>query len=182
LSKAELEAYAARIGADVPFCLYPLSAVGHGRGDELTAAPEGPLLWLVLVKPPFGLSTGEIYQHLANVTINKRPGLAEVLQGMAELDLPKVFGNMANVLEAAAFDLQPRLLGWQQDLQAYEADHIMMTGSGPTLVAFFSNEEKARNLAARWKQPRWEVLLSRTLTKEELENRMIHYESIEESE
>jgi 4-diphosphocytidyl-2-C-methyl-D-erythritol kinase len=179
LTKAQLEDYAARIGSDVPFCLYPLSAVGRGRGELLTEAPEGPAMWIVLVKPPFGLSTGEIYEHLGQVEIDERPDLEEVLQGMETKDFERIYRNMGNVLECSAFDLQPRLRDWERDLSVLRADRVMMTGSGPTLVAYFSDEEGARRLAAQWTQPRWDVLLSRTLSKAEVEDRMIFYEQTE---
>ncbi|HCP15622.1 MAG TPA: 4-(cytidine 5'-diphospho)-2-C-methyl-D-erythritol kinase [Peptococcaceae bacterium] len=179
LTKEQLSVYAAAIGSDVPFCLYPLSAVGRGRGELLTEASEGPAMWIVLVKPPFGLSTGEIYEHLENVDIAQRPNLEEVLRGMEEKDLPRIYQNMGNVLEYSAFDLQPRLRDWERDLSVLRPDRVMMTGSGPTLVAYFSDEEGARRLAAQWTQPRWDVLLSRTLSKAEVEDRMIFFEQVE---
>lgn len=182
LTKAQLEDYAARIGSDVPFCLYPLSAVGRGRGELLTEAPEGPVMWIVLVKPPFGLSTGEIYEHLGQVEIDEHPNLEEVLEGMESKDFERIYRNMGNVLECSAFDLQPRLRDWERDLSVLRADRVMMTGSGPTLVAYFSDEEGARRLAAQWTQPRWDVLLSRTLSKSEVEDRMIFYEQTESEE
>jgi 4-diphosphocytidyl-2-C-methyl-D-erythritol kinase len=181
LSRQQLHHYAAQLGADIPFCLYPLSAIGRGKGEELTPVPEGPPIWLVLVKPPFGLFTQEVYEHLSKVDIPARPDLSGVLEGLERQDYPKIFQNLGNVLAYSAFELQPKLQEWQQEL-AQKAEQVMMTGSGPTLVAFFSNEEAARKLAALWTQPRWEVLLSRTLSKEELESRMVFYKSIEDSE
>jgi len=112
LTKEQLSVYAAAIGSDVPFCLYPLSAVGRGRGELLTEASEGPAMWIVLVKPPFGLSTGEIYEHLENVDIAQRPNLEEVLRGMEEKGpAPESIKIWAMVLEYSAFDLQPRTSG-----------------------------------------------------------------------
>lgn len=181
LSRERLAAYAGVLGSDVPFCLYPLAALGRGRGEILEELPEGPEMWLVLVKPPFGLSTGEIFGHLSQVPRGRRPDLAAALRAMEEEDFPGLCAAMENALEVSAFDLQPKLAEWKQDLSAREnAGRVMMTGSGPTLVAFFDREEDARRLAAQWNQPRWDVLLSKTLTRQELERRFILTEETEE--
>ncbi|MEL7623062.1 MAG: 4-(cytidine 5'-diphospho)-2-C-methyl-D-erythritol kinase [Clostridiales bacterium] len=62
LSAEELGDFAGRLGADVAFCLEPLAALGSGRGEELLPLPPGPVLWVVLLKPPFGLATKEVYE------------------------------------------------------------------------------------------------------------------------
>jgi len=182
LSKDKLHELACSLGADVPFCLYPLAAVGRGKGEILTPVPEGPTFWLVLVKPPFSLSTKDVYEAFSPAEVPARPNLPAVLEGMKELNYQKIFANMDNVLTNAAFELQPELKKWYGELIKDEAGKVMMTGSGPTLVAFFDNEDRAREFAAKWTHPGCTVLLSRTLSKEELEQRMIFYRTPEESE
>ncbi len=180
LGRQKLSEYAERLGSDVPFCLYPLAALGRSRGELLEELPEGPEMWLVLVKPPFGLSTGEIFDHLSQVEISRRPDLSGALKALEEGSFGELCAAMGNVLEASAFDLQPKLAEWKRDLAGpVGTGPVVMAGSGPTLVAFFDSEEKARQLAAQWGQPRWDVLLSKTLTRQELEKRFILTEETE---
>ncbi|MBP1760728.1 MAG: 4-diphosphocytidyl-2-C-methyl-D-erythritol kinase, partial [Firmicutes bacterium] len=57
-----LLALGTQIGSDVPFCLMGGTALARGRGEILSQLPEGPLLYMVLVKPDFQISTRAVYQ------------------------------------------------------------------------------------------------------------------------
>ena len=56
----ELNALAARLGADVPVCLAGRPCFVSGIGDVISPAPFLPPAWLVLVNPGARLSTGRI--------------------------------------------------------------------------------------------------------------------------
>ena len=47
------------IGADVPFFLSGDTALGLGRGEEIYPLVDLPPHWIVIVRPPFGVSTAE---------------------------------------------------------------------------------------------------------------------------
>ena len=49
------------IGADVAFFLSGGTALGLGRGEEIYPLVDLPAHWIVIVRPPFGVSTGEAY-------------------------------------------------------------------------------------------------------------------------
>ena len=51
----------AGIGADVPFFLSGGTALGLGRGEEIYPLVDLPPHWIVIVRPPFGVSTAEAY-------------------------------------------------------------------------------------------------------------------------
>ncbi|MDI6871193.1 MAG: 4-(cytidine 5'-diphospho)-2-C-methyl-D-erythritol kinase, partial [Bacillota bacterium] len=55
---------AGRLGADVPFCLVGGTARAEGTGERLTSLPAHPGVWLVVWKPPGGVSTAEVYARL----------------------------------------------------------------------------------------------------------------------
>lgn len=176
LTKEKLLDLAARLGSDVPFCLNPLAAVARGRGELLTDVPCGEVLWLVLLKPPFGVSTEHVYQNLSNVLIEARPDIPGILKSLAEHKLPKAYQKMANVLEYSTFGLYPELLSQARELKGLGVQRVMMTGSGPTLMAFTEGEMQARQLAASWSKKDWDVIVTRTLQREDLEERMTIYE------
>ena len=64
LGTTQLHQLAARLGADVPFALMGGTAVGTGRGDQLSPAlAKGRFDWVVVTSDA-GLSTPEVYAHL----------------------------------------------------------------------------------------------------------------------
>ena len=56
-----LREVASGIGADVPFFLSGGTALGLGRGEEIYPLVDLPPHWIVIVRPPFGVSTAEAY-------------------------------------------------------------------------------------------------------------------------
>src|SRR4051812_28052544 len=65
LAEERLADLAAQLGSDVPFFLQPGGcALVEGRGERLTPLPALPTQWLVLVKPPVGISAAAAYGAL----------------------------------------------------------------------------------------------------------------------
>ena len=58
-----------KLGADVPYCLRGGTMLAEGIGEELTALPPMPHCWVVLCKPPFGVSTKEVYTEIDAVEL-----------------------------------------------------------------------------------------------------------------
>ena len=56
-----LREVASGIGSDVPFFLSGGTALGLGRGEEIYPLVDLPRHWIVVVRPPFGISTAEAY-------------------------------------------------------------------------------------------------------------------------
>ena len=54
-----------RLGSDVPFFACGGTALGGGRGDEMTPLPALPRLACAIVRPPFGVSTADAYRWVA---------------------------------------------------------------------------------------------------------------------
>jgi 4-diphosphocytidyl-2-C-methyl-D-erythritol kinase len=61
LSRRDVVALAARLGADVPFFLLGGTALGVGRGDEIYPVDDIERLGVVVIKPSFGVATAEAY-------------------------------------------------------------------------------------------------------------------------
>ncbi|MBN1882734.1 MAG: 4-(cytidine 5'-diphospho)-2-C-methyl-D-erythritol kinase [Deltaproteobacteria bacterium] len=59
-----LMALAAQVGADVPFFLFGSPALATGIGDVLEPISGIPPAWMVIVKPPQGVSTAWAYDQL----------------------------------------------------------------------------------------------------------------------
>lgn len=61
LAEEDLRSVAASIGSDVPFFLVGGEANVAGRGEIVTPLPDSPSVELLLLVPPFPMSTAEVY-------------------------------------------------------------------------------------------------------------------------
>ena len=145
LPDAELEAMAADLGSNVPFCVRGGTVSVRGRGERLETLPCLPESWFVLVKPPLACSTGRMYGLIDEGRFYDSG--AEQAEAMAAAldrgDLPGVCGAMLNTFErvlppdSEIFAIRQRLL----DLGALGA---MLSGSGSAVFAVFDREDTAR--------------------------------------
>ena len=104
-------ALAARLGADVPFCLRGGRARVSGIGDELDPLPYVERTF-TLATPPFGCSTAAVYRAW------------DALGG------PTAAGP--NDLEPAALGVEPGLARWRDRLGEATGQTPVLAGSGST--------------------------------------------------
>ena len=107
-------AVAARLGADVPFCLVGGRARVRGTGELIEALPWEAVAGqtYTLLTPPFGVSTASVYQ--------------------AWDDLGGPAGAGPNDLEPAALSVEPRLTEWRDGLKDASGQTPVLAGSGST--------------------------------------------------
>ena len=105
LAPNQLQEIAADIGSDVPFFLQRGAKICLGRGELLK--PLGPMtrLWLVVVKPNFGLSTPKVYEK---TVIPKNPRRSDDLVcAWKTAKINKLGHCLFNQLQNAAQKLSP---------------------------------------------------------------------------
>jgi 4-diphosphocytidyl-2-C-methyl-D-erythritol kinase len=149
LARDELAELAAELGADVPFALTGLTAVGTGRGDVVSPAlARGQFFW-VLALQDRGLATPDVFAHFDART--PRPPEPEVPdQLMAALllgDAEALAPHLVNDLEPAARELAPRLSAVVEAARGAGALTQLVSGSGPTVVALAANHAHAHEIA-----------------------------------
>lgn len=176
LSLAELEALGAELGSDVPFCLGGPTALATGRGEKISALPACPPLYLVLVKPSFGVSTPKVYGNLRLELVKKHPSVERCIQGLAAGDGAQVLAAMGNVLEGSTFRLQPNVEKLKRRMTEYGCAHVMMSGSGPTVFAAFTRRRQAQRYYQRIRQEYPGAILTQTVTQQMLKERVELYE------
>ncbi|SIO22920.1 4-(cytidine 5'-diphospho)-2-C-methyl-D-erythritol kinase [Agromyces cerinus] len=154
LAKEELHALAAKLGADVPFALSGGTAIGTGRGDQLSPAlATGSFHW-VLAVAEFGLSTPAVYQELDRQRasrlglVSDEPPIvdAAVLQALRAGDAHRLAESLHNDLEAAALSLAPGLGGILELGTAHGALAGLVSGSGPTVAFLVGDTDSALEL------------------------------------
>ncbi len=153
----------ARLGSDVPFCVRGGTALARGRGELLTGLPDCPPLWLVLVKPPLGVSTAEVYGNLRLDRIGERPDNEKMIEALAEKRPGSIAAALGNVLEEVTVQMVPQVQGIKQELLRAGAVNAMMSGSGPTVFAIAEDENHARTLAKVFEHKEYTVIVTRTI-------------------
>lgn len=151
LGHARLHRLAARLGADVPFSLMGGTAIGAGRGDQLSAAlAQGRFDWVV-VPAGEGLSTPEVYRHLDELRGQRdispggdAPMVDEaVLQALRAGDAEALAARARNDLERAALSLRPELRAVLAIGEEAGALRGLVSGSGPTLAFLTADADAA---------------------------------------
>lgn len=163
ISDEELERLGLKIGADVPYCIKGGTALCEGIGEIITPLEPFKNYIVVLVKPAFGVSTKEVYGNLDIKKIFKHPDTEEIIRAMKNGDIHFVSRNMRNVLENVTLRKHYCLREIKQEFLKMDAIGTLMSGSGPSVFAFFEDMVKAQNCYERMKLKYNEVFLTRTI-------------------
>ena len=144
LPREEMLELASELGADVPFAFTGGTAIGTGRGDQLSPAlAKGTFQW-VLVVSEFGLSTPEVYSELDKHRDRHSQDIfpapiapsvdTNVLQALRAGDPHMLAECLHNDLQAPALHLQPSLAAVLELGEENGALAGIVSGSGPTLA------------------------------------------------
>lgn len=152
LSRAELARLGARLGSDVPFALHGGTALGTGRGDQLTPVlGHGSYAW-VLALVDGGLSTPRVYAELDRQRDTGPVGVVSdasgVLSALRSADPVSLGRALANDLQSAALALRPSLRPLLDAGTELGAVGAIVSGSGPTVAFLARNDDHAATLAA----------------------------------
>jgi 4-diphosphocytidyl-2-C-methyl-D-erythritol kinase len=143
LSEDRLCSLAAQLGADVPFFIPCRPAKGEGIGEILTAVPLLPSRWLVIVVPPFGVSTPWAYRRFDELSLPKTPPtLVDSQRPANRWPSPELF---VNDLERAALPEYPQIGRIKDHLLRLGAEGALMSGSGSAVFAVFQSRAAAEH-------------------------------------
>ena len=150
----------AGLGADVPSQIDPRFALVGGAGERVVPLPEPDPFWSVLLPDPVGLSTARVFEEADRLGLARPAAELERLRGdllgaaaagASPLDYP---GLLVNDLMAAALSLRPEIERSLDELAAAGAAVALMSGSGPTAVGLFRDEDAAEAAAGRLSEGR----------------------------
>ncbi|MDR0344972.1 MAG: 4-(cytidine 5'-diphospho)-2-C-methyl-D-erythritol kinase [Nocardiopsaceae bacterium] len=164
LSQPELAEIAAGLGADVTFALIGGTAVGLGRGEQVTPAlVSGSYHW-VLAFADGALSTPEVYaaaDRLRTARDGRGAGTggprkpvdaahepdSALLAALRAGDPAAVGRNLSNDLQPAALGLRPGLRRALAAGREFGALGAIVSGSGPTCAYLARDAHHAREIA-----------------------------------
>jgi 4-diphosphocytidyl-2-C-methyl-D-erythritol kinase len=140
LPMATLHKLAARSGADVPFFLNPVPALGEGIGDRLRPVPLACNLSLVLVNPGFPVPVSWSYGNLDRVPRPPATDCDALLAAMASGDFAGIASGVYNALEYAVRDKFPLVGMLREAMLAAGCATVAVSGSGPTLFGLVEGD------------------------------------------
>ncbi|OKL54106.1 4-(cytidine 5'-diphospho)-2-C-methyl-D-erythritol kinase [Bowdeniella nasicola] len=151
LPNDRLLALAADLGSDVPFCLLGGTAVGYGRGENLTPLlARGTYTYLVATMLE-GLSTPAVFKEFDSGQSGPVPPpevAPTFLRALAQGDTQLVAYFGRNDLMSPALELH-RGARHVMEFFCQHSLTVMISGSGPTLIAQVESVERGEGLAER---------------------------------
>lgn len=150
--REEMLALSRELGADVPFAFTGGTAIGTGRGDQLSPALAAGQFHWVLALADFGLSTPAVYRELDVHRERHAQDIfpapvaptveTNVLQALRAGDAHMLAECLHNDLQAPAIHLEPSLADVLELGERNGALAGIVSGSGPT-VAFLAADVDA---------------------------------------
>jgi len=146
--RSRLVALACELGSDVPFFLSGApAAVCRGRGERLTALDWKWQPALVLVRPPEGLSTPEVYRHVA---VPAEPAGGRLLvDAIGRGDQYAWRTLLRNRLQDPARKLSAWVDRLAEEFARLNVLAHQMSGSGSSYFGLCRNFREARQIASR---------------------------------
>lgn len=142
-----LEALAGEIGSDVAFFLHEPAARCTGRGEKVEPLTLSGTWHFVLVCPPIGVSTAEVYKHLK---VPEQPrSIDAALQALKSQNTRALGLSLFNRLQPVAESIEPRLVAVRQALESLQPslDGHLMSGSGSAYFGLCRDERAAGHAA-----------------------------------
>lgn len=179
LDVEQLCSLGSRLGSDVPFSIMgqakentelglagdPLAthcAVARGTGTQLEPV-AGLKSYLVLTKPPIGVSTAEVYQGLDLENIQQHPNTEKLVSALAKKNYKIIQKNMINVLENFTLTRYPSVMYTKNKVESlFNEETVLMSGSGPTIFALCKNRSQAQRACEELRQYNKETFWTRT--------------------
>ena len=144
---ARLAELAAELGSDVPFFLTSRTAICRGRGERVEPLACPSRLHAVVVRPPAGLSTAEVYARCRTGSLphSVQPAARALAQG----NLRQLGRAIYNRLEKPAAELSAWIGRLREELSHCGCVAAQMSGSGTSYFGLCHHAAHARHVAGR---------------------------------
>lgn len=142
LSDTELMKIAKNIGADVPFCVVGNTYLAEGIGEILTPVKSNIKFDILLVKPPFSVSTPSVYKSLVLDENTTHPDIDKIKNALEDGNVSVIYENLGNTLEDVTLKMYGEVGKIKENLKNLGAGAVLMSGSGPSVFAIFDDRQK----------------------------------------
>lgn len=150
LASADAHAIAVRLGADVPFFLRCRPSRATGIGDVLAPLARVPAGAMVLVVPPERVNTAWAYRNaLPRLTSTNSTSRVRALPRTIDAVETWFFNDFQRGVEKAV----PSVRRTRETLEALGARAVVMSGSGSSVVGWFTDVRSANRAACLFEGP-----------------------------
>jgi 4-diphosphocytidyl-2-C-methyl-D-erythritol kinase len=132
-----LLALAARLGGDVPALLDPGRTLMLDSGERIRRLSAAPPFALLILPSAHALSTAVVYRRYDELGPRRRDAELAALERLEEWPV-------VNDLQDAARDLCPSIDDALAAVRATGAEHVLVSGSGPTVFGLYPTLDRAR--------------------------------------
>lgn len=132
-----------KVGADVPFCVHGGTCRCTGVGEIVEPVSPMPDCFLVICKPPAGMSTPRAYALIDRFPLTRVQATPRMLEALASGDLRRIGKGLSNRFDETMKLMQVKKI--KRVMASSGAFGAMMTGSGSAVYGIFDEEQKAEN-------------------------------------
>ena len=116
-----------------------------------------------------------MYGNLRLDLVKKHPDVEQCVQGLSAGSAEQVLQAMGNLLEHSTFRLQPNVEKLKQHMIEHGCRHVLMSGSGPTVFAAFTERQQAQQYYQKVKQEYPGAIVAQTVNQKMLKERVELY-------
>ncbi|WP_432800215.1 4-(cytidine 5'-diphospho)-2-C-methyl-D-erythritol kinase [Poriferisphaera sp. WC338] len=146
LEESSLLELAIQLGCDVSFGIAAFhgksSAIARGLGEVLEPSILTERIPIVLILPPFGCPTSDVYKQFDRLNDNVKTADPDAVVSLRH-DLPLPFDGPFNDLAEPAMQVQPALREAVEHVQKIISRTVHVTGSGAAMFAIAETDEDA---------------------------------------
>ncbi len=165
----ELAALGTRLGADVPFFFHGGTALGTGRGTEISPLAERAKLCLLVITPGVKIETAAAYKALNAPALTKpnRPVKLPISRTAATA-ARALADELTNDFAPVVYRLQPEIARASAALLQVGARTAALSGSGASVYGIFDSQQaQLRAQTALADESGWQVFPCATLARAE---------------
>ncbi len=165
LERKQLEELAEKLGSDLPFCVAGGTALCKGRGEIMTDLTPMPKCRVLICKPPFPISTAELFSVIDGSVLKCRPDVEGMVKALEQGSVAGVARRMYNVFEDVLPQKYSEIWSIKSRLLDSGALGASMTGTGSAVFGLYDDEEAAEKAFAMLKKQYEECFLADTMEK-----------------
>jgi 4-diphosphocytidyl-2-C-methyl-D-erythritol kinase len=157
---------AASLGSDVPLFLIGGTVLGVGRGEEVYPLEAVECSEMLLANAGLAVATATAYAGLSRLTRQEALRIIPftLFAAKAIRELPLV---AANDLEETVIAAHPEIAEVKRRLKSCGARHVLMSGSGGTVVGVFDNSETNERAQAEMRAAGYWAVRARAVSRQQ---------------
>lgn len=166
---AEMLEIAKELGSDVPFFLYGGTALGTGRGTDISILDDLEANYILIVTPNIAVSTADAFArlNLPHLTNFDSKSILQICRDEAQT-LHLRLDELVNDFEKTVFEKEFEIKRVKEKLLEYGSISALMSGSGASVFGVFDSEESLKIASDKLlSEQNWRVFNVRTISRRE---------------